>query len=64
MEYDGHDYLAQDECVEFERILWFELGRCMWRKHHIFYQDHMKYVRNDILKPFKVKFLRYADRVR
>ena len=36
----------------------------MWRKHHSFYQDHMKYVRNDIVKPFKVKFLRYADRVR
>ena len=36
----------------------------MWRKQRIFYQDHMKYVRNDIVKPFKVKILRYAERVR
>ena len=33
MEYDGHDYLARDKCVDFERKLWFELGKCVWRKH-------------------------------
>ena len=31
--YDGHYYLAIDKCVNFERELWFELGKCMWRKH-------------------------------
>ena len=31
--YDGHTYLAIDKCVNFERELWFELGKCMWRKH-------------------------------
>ena len=62
--YDGHPYLASDKCVDFERELWFELGNCMWRKHQIVYQDHMKYVCNDILKPFKVKILRYTKRVR
>ena len=36
----------------------------MWRKHQSVYQDHMKYVCNDIVKPFKVKILRYAKRVR
>ena len=36
----------------------------MWKKHHSVYQDHMKYVCNDIVKPFKVKILRYAKRVR
>ena len=25
--YDGHDYLARDKCVKFERELWFELGK-------------------------------------
>ena len=35
----------------------------MWRKHRSLYQDHMKYVRNDIVKPFKVKILRYSERV-
>ena len=62
--YYGHDYLARDKCVNFERELWFVLGDCMWRKHQSVYQDHMKYVCNDILKPLKFKILRYAERVR
>ena len=62
--YDGHHYLANDNCVYFEMELWFELGKCMWRKHWSVYQDHMKYVQNDIVKPFKVKILHYAERMR
>ena len=55
--YDGHPYLANDKCVDFKRELWSELGKRMRRKHWSVYQDHMKYVRNDIVKPFKVKIL-------
>ena len=54
--YYGHDYLSRDKCIDFERELWFVLGECMWRKHQSVYQYHMQYVRNDIVKPFKVKF--------
>ena len=61
--YDGHYYPALDKFVNFERELWFDLGKCMWGKHRSVYQDHMKYVRNDILKPFKVKILRCSERV-
>ena len=28
------------------------------------YQDHMRYVHNDIVKPFKVRILRYANHMR
>ena len=45
MGHDVHDYLAVDKCVNFERELWFELGKCIWRKHRSVYQDHMKYGR-------------------
>ena len=58
--YDGHDYLDLDKCFEFERGLWFELGKCMCRNNRSVYQDHMKYVCNDIMRPFKVKILLYA----
>ena len=61
--YDGHPYLSIDKCVNFERGLWFELWKCMWRKHRSVYQDHMNYVCNDIVKPFKLKILRYAERM-
>ena len=36
----------------------------MWSNHWSVYQDHIKYVCNEIMKPFKVKILRYAERVR
>ena len=61
--YDGYTYLDIDMWVNFERELWFELGNWMWRKHRSVYQDHMMYVRNYILKPFKVKTPRYAKRM-
>ena len=62
--YDRHAYLGIDKCVDFKRELWFELGKYMWMKHWSIYQDHLKYVRNDILKPFCVRILRYADCIR
>ena len=62
--YDRNPYLAIDKCVKFERELWFELKKCMWRKNQSVYQYHMKYVCNDILKPFRVKILRYNENVR
>ena len=62
--YDGHAYLYRDKCVNFERELWFESGKCMRRKHQSVYQDQMKCIHNDIVKPFKFKILHYAKRVR
>ena len=39
-------------------------GKVHVEEHQSVYQDHMNYVRNNILKPFKFKILRYAERVR
>ena len=36
----------------------------MWRKHRSVYQDHMKYIHNDIVKTFKEKILCYSERMR
>ena len=35
----------------------------MWRKHRSLFQHQLKYICNDILKPFRVGILRYAERV-
>ena len=64
MGYDRHDYLDLDKCVYFDRELCFELGKCICRKHDSFYQDHMKYIRNDIVKPLRIRILRYSENVR
>ena len=61
--YDGDAYLGLDKCADFEKNIWFELGKCMWRKHRSLYQDHLKYVCNNILKPFRVGIICYLERV-
>ena len=64
MGYARHEYLARDKCVNFEREVWFELGKCMWINQWSVYQDYLKYIHNDILKPFRIKIIRYIERVR
>ena len=36
----------------------------MWRKHLSTFQDSIKYIQNDIVNPFRVVILKYAERVR
>ena len=36
----------------------------MYRKHRSIYQDHMKYIRNDIVNTLKVKIICYSESVR
>ena len=62
--YDRHPLLFGDKCVDFRRELWFELGELMCRKHWSVYQDHMKYIQNDIVMLFIVKLIRYSGHVR
>ena len=63
LDYDGDSYLDLDKCFDFEKELWLELGKCMWRKHRSVFKDHTKYIRNDIVKPLCVGILRYAESV-
>ena len=59
--YDGNAYLGLGKSIDFEKEIWFELGKAMWRKHQSVNQDHLKYIHNDIVKPFHVGVLCYAD---
>ena len=61
MGYDGHPLLAWYKCVNFESELWFELEKFIWINHRSVYQYNMKYICNDIVKPFKVKILHYSE---
>ena len=59
---DGDAYLGRDKCISFEKELCFELEKGMWKKHRSVFQDHIKYIKNDIVKPFLVGILHYAER--
>ena len=36
----------------------------MWIKHQRIYQDHLNYISNDIVNPFRVKIIHYDERFR
>ena len=41
------------------------MGKRMWRKHHhSVFQDHIKYIHNDIVKPFRAGILQYTGNIR
>ena len=50
------------KCVDSEKEIWFELGKCTMRKHHSVLQDHLIYIRNGIVKPFHVIIICYDER--
>ena len=51
------------KCINFDKELWFELGKCIWRKHHSVFRDQLKYICNDIVNPFCVEIFHYAEHV-
>ena len=51
-------------CNYFEKDLWFDLEKSMWRKHQGNLLDHVKYIHNNIVEPFRVVTLQYYEHVR
>ena len=50
-------------CTYIDKELWFDLGKSMWSNHSYIFKYHVKYIHNDIVKPFKVGILQYSYRV-
>ena len=61
--YDRDAYLGLEKYVDFENENWFELVKTTWRNHRRVFQDHIKYIRNEIVKLFRVGIIHYADHV-
>ena len=57
----GGMYLVRNICIEFDKDIWFKLGKIMLKRHRIILQDHVKYIHNDIVKPFRVSIIQYAE---
>ena len=38
-------------CTEFDRMVNFEIGKQAWETPHEVYEDHLRYLSNDIVKP-------------
>ena len=61
---DGDLIKGQEISKKLQKDLWFELDKSMWRKNQLVFQDHMKYIHNNIVKYFRVRIIQYAKCVR
>ena len=59
----GDLFTGPEHCSYFEKELWSELVKRMYRKHRLTFQDHIKYTHNYIVNPFRVGILQYAEHV-
>ena len=50
----GNHISGADSCTYFDKELWFDLVKIMWINHKSVFQDHLKYMHNYIVKPFRV----------
>jgi len=48
---------------QFEKLLWFELGKLILKDHRQVYHEHIEYLQQNI-KPFKWPMVRYIGRIR
>ena len=55
--------IGEENCKDFDKELWFELGKNIWKKYRRFFQDHVKYIHNNIIKPFNVIMLHYVGQI-
>jgi hypothetical protein len=49
---------------QFEKLLWFELGKLIWKDHRQVYHEHIEYLQQNINKPLKWPMIRYIGRFR
>ena len=60
---EGDPTSGAENCTYFEKELWFELGKSMWMKHRSLFQDHVKYIHNDIVNPLRSGILQDAEHI-
>ena len=60
----GYMYFGSNRCINFDKDIWFELGKSIRKRHRRVFQDHIKNIHNDIVKPFMVIILKYDKRIR
>ena len=61
---DGDPVIGAESCDDFKKELWFKLGKRIWCNHQYTFQDNVKYINNDMVKPFRVRILQYFEFIR
>ena len=60
---DGDPISGEDWFDYFKKYLWLDLVNLMWKKHQYDFQYHMKYIHNNLVKPFSLILLQYYNHI-
>ena len=55
---------GEEHCANFERHIYYKIGKIIWHDHGSVYEEQLKYLQNDICKPYKYSMIQYTERVR
>jgi len=50
-------------CISFENHIWFNRGMLLWVNHHDCFEEQLRYLQNDIVKPCKMSVIESVKRV-
>ena len=53
-------FLVSDSYRDSDKEICFDLEKSMWRKYRSNFQDHIDYIFNDIVIPFRFGILQYV----
>ena len=60
VEGQGQNMSGENYCTGLEQSLWFDLGKTM-QKIYSMHDNHIKYIKNYIPKPFKIMVIPYTE---
>jgi hypothetical protein len=54
---------ADEYCQQYESYVWFKMGKLMWVRHQTVHDEHIRYLKNKIIKPYDMVIRDFYDQV-
>ena len=45
-------------------MLWFEIGKKMWKSHMNIYEEHLDHLKTYVQNPYKYSIIEYTEQMR
>jgi hypothetical protein len=54
---------VDEYCQQSESYVWFEMGKLMWVRYRTVHDEHVRYLKNKIIKPYDMAMRDFYDQV-
>jgi hypothetical protein len=54
---------ANEYCQQYKSYVWFKMGKLMWARHQTVHDEHIRYFKNKIIKPYDMAIRDFYNRV-